>query len=46
MDVKFVAHIVIALIAVGFVVYGILNEKKFIAFEDKILLKLKKFFRK
>ena len=44
MDVKFIVQIIIAVIAVIFVTYGLLHEKKFVAFEDKLFEKVKNFF--
>ena len=46
MDAKFIVQIIIAIIAVIIVTYGLLHEDKFIAFEDKVILKAKKFFAK
>lgn len=46
MTTAFAIRTIIELSAILFIIYGVLNEQKFIDFEDKIIRAAKSYFRK
>ena len=46
MSTAFAIRTIIELAAILFIIYGVLNEQKFIDFEDKIIRATKSYFRK